>query len=228
MVIPIYNEVDSLESLVREVTAAAQDLRDDWELVLVDDGSDDGSASWLKANNFPNVRVIRFRENRGQSTALLAGMRASRFDVVATLDGDLQNDPKDLRLLLDHLEHADMVCGHRQNRQDTPWRRFVSRRANEIRSSLTGDGVSDTGCSLKVFTGEVADKISFYHGAHRFMPALAQLEGFRVTEVPVSHRPRVAGTTKYGNWNRLRATIPDLVGFLWMKSRYSTYEAEEL
>lgn len=121
-----------------------------------------------------------------------------------------------------------MVVGARVKRQDTLWRRWVSRVANRIRSRLTGDGVSDTGCSLKVMTGQVADRMLFFRGAHRFMPALAQLEGFRVAEVPVNHRARAMGQTKYGNWQRLKATVPDLLGFLWLRSRYAEFLAREM
>jgi glycosyltransferase involved in cell wall biosynthesis len=228
VVVPIYNEAANLAALVDEVQQAVGGLGLDWELILVDDGSRDDTAQALPALCGSQVRGIRLEQNSGQSTALLVGLRASRYDTVATMDGDLQNDPKDLPNLLRHLEGADMVCGQRQRRRDTPWRRVVSRVANRLRSSLTGDGISDTGCSLKVMTGAVADQMVFFRGAHRFMPALAQLEGFRVAEVPVSHRPRAAGQTKYGNWQRLKATVPDLLGFLWLKSRYAEYRAEEV
>lgn len=228
MVVPVYNEAESLTRLVTEVGLALDGLAGEWELVLVDDGSDDDTPRQLRELCSEKVRAVRLERNAGQSTALLVGFRASRFDTVATMDGDGQNDPADLALLLDRLPLADMICGVRTRRQDTPWRRLVSRVANRVRSSLTGDGVSDTGCSLKVMKAEVVDHMPFFKGAHRFMPALAQLEGYRVAEVPVSHRPRGAGTTKYGNWQRLRATVPDLLGFLWLKSRYSQYSAGEL
>lgn len=225
---PVYNEQDNVESLVQEIRDVAGSLECPWELVLVDDGSSDQTAARLTPLLSTEVRAIRLAQNRGQSTALLVGLRASRYDIVATIDGDLQNDPGDLPRLMALLAEADMVCGIRSKRQDTAWRRLVSRGANKIRSRLTGDGVSDTGCSLKVMTGQVADTMYFYHGAHRFMPALAQLNGFRVTETPVAHRARGSGQTKYGSWGRLKATVPDLLGFLWLKSRYPRFVAEEL
>ncbi len=228
MVVPVYNEAENLSTLALEVRLALSNLREEWELILVDDGSSDHTPGELAGLLDDQVRGIRLERNSGQSTALLVGLRASRFDTVATLDGDGQNDPRDLHLLLQKLGSADMVCGVRQNRQDTTWRRLVSRGANRLRSYLTGDGVSDTGCSLKVMTGEVADRLLFFQGAHRFMPALAQLEGYRVAEVPVSHRARALGQTKYGSWQRLKATVPDLLGFLWLKSRYSEYRASEV
>ena len=228
VVAPIYNEQDNVEALVREISEVCGSLGGDWELVLVDDGSRDETATRLGPLLSPRIRAVRLAHNRGQSTALLVGLRASRYDVVATIDGDLQNDPRDLPRLIALLGEADMVCGIRRKRQDSTWRRLVSRGANRLRSRLTGDGITDTGCSLKVMTGLVADTLPFFHGAHRFMPALAQLNGFRVTETAVSHRPRVQGETKYGSWGRLKATLPDLLGFLWLKSRYPRYVAEEM
>lgn len=228
MVAPVYNEEDNVGNLVREIRDVALTLDCAWELVLVDDGSTDDTPARLRSLLTAEVRAVRLAQNRGQSTALLVGLRASRYDVVATIDGDLQNDPADLPRLMALLGQADMVCGIRSKRQDTAWRRLVSRGANRIRSRLTGDGISDTGCSLKVMTGQVVDTLPFYHGAHRFMPALAQLHGFRVAETPVSHRARGSGQTKYGSWGRLKATVPDLLGFLWLKSRYPRFVAEEI
>ena len=228
VIAPVFNEEGNVETLIREVCEMASELDCPWELVLVDDGSRDATPERMRALLSTNVRAICLRENRGQSTALMVGLRSSRFDTVATMDGDLQNDPRDLPRLMSMLGEADMVCGIRRQRQDSPWRRLVSRAANRLRSRLTGDGITDTGCSLKIMTGQVADTMLFFHGAHRFMPALAQLNGFRVTETPVAHRPRVQGETKYGSWGRLKATLPDLIGFLWLKSRYARFDAEEI
>lgn len=228
VVVPLYNERENIGPLIQEVTQALEGLEMEWELILVDDGSTDDSGMLLQSLAKTRVRVLRLRENRGQSIAMEVGLRSIRYDLVATLDGDLQNDPRDLREMLSALDHADLVCGIRQGRQDGPWRLLVSRLANRIRSGLTEDGVSDTGCTLKVFRAEVADRLYFFKGAHRFMPALARMEGFRVAEIPVSHRARVAGVTKYGSLDRLRATVPDLLGFLWLKSRFSSFDAEEI
>ncbi len=228
VVVPLYNEVDNIVALVHEVTEAVGSLNMEWELLLVDDGSTDSSAELLRELSTSRVRVLRLRENRGQSVAMEVGLRAARYSLVATLDGDLQNDPRDLQLMLPLLREADMVCGVRTGRKDGHWRLLISRAANRIRSGLTGDGVSDTGCTLKLFRAEVADRLYFFKGAHRFMPALARMEGFRVTEIPVSHRARVAGVTKYGSLGRLRVTVPDLLGFLWLKSRFSSFEVDEV
>lgn len=228
IVIPVYNEAENLHDLVRQVSEAAHELGMDWELILVDDASNDESSDIFESIVSSNVRVLQLTKNRGQSTATEIGFKSARYDTFATLDGDLQNDPKDLKLLLEKLPGADLVCGHRQNRQDNAWRRFVSRSANRIRQRFTGDTVSDTGCSLKVFRASVVDQILFFHGCHRFFPALAEMEGFRVTEVPVSHHPRTKGVTKYGSLDRLKATLPDLLAMIWLKSRLKFSEAREV
>lgn len=228
LVVPVFNEAPCLHRLVEEVSQALSNLQWDWELILVDDGSDDNSRLRLLELCSNKVRAISLERNSGQSAALMVGFRAARFDIVATMDGDGQNNPADLFLLLEGLQSADMVCGIRQHRQDNTWRRLVSRVANSLRSKLTGDGIKDTGCSLKVMTAAVIDNMPFFQGAHRFMPALAKLEGYRVSEVLVSHRARAAGQTKYRSLQRLKATIPDLFGFLWLKSRHIEYSAREI
>jgi glycosyltransferase involved in cell wall biosynthesis len=228
IVIPVFNEEANLAPLVEQVSQAVTPLGLPWELILVDDGSRDGTPEAIRQLCSDNVRGLRLSRNSGQSTALLAGLRVARYNTLASMDGDLQNDPADLPRLMSMLEGADLVCGIRQKRQDSSWIRLVSRVANRIRSHFTGDGVTDTGCSLKVMTAQVAENILWFRGAHRFLPALAQLAGYRVAEVAVSHRPRHSGKTNYGNWMRLKATVPDLIGFMWLKSRYAEYAAEEI
>lgn len=228
IVIPVYNELLNLEQLILEVSEAGDSLGIDWELVLVDDGSTDGSTEFLKERVSDKIRVLAFAYNSGQSAAMEAGMRCARYDKIATLDGDLQNDPKDIALLLPLLDRADMVCGIRAKRRDSAWRVYISKLANAVRRKITDDGVTDTGCTLKVFRTEVADQLYFFKGAHRFMPAFARMAGYHIEETAVSHRARVAGETKYTWHRRLRDTLPDLVGFLWMKSRYNRFEVHEL
>lgn len=230
IVIPVYNELLNLEQLIEECSSAADELGIPWELVLVDDGSTDGSQDFLKekVDEHDNLRVLAFAFNSGQSAAMEAGMRAASYDKIATLDGDLQNDPSDIALLLPLLEEADMACGIRAKRRDSAFRVYISKFANSVRRKITDDGVTDTGCTLKVFRTEVADQLYFFKGAHRFMPAFARMAGYTVAETAVSHRARVAGETKYTWHRRLRDTIPDLFGFLWMKSRYNRYEVHEL
>ena len=228
IVVPVYNERENLEQLIEEVCGAGESLGIEWELILVDDGSSDGSQDFLKNKASERVRILCFAFNSGQSAAMEAGMRSAAYDKIATLDGDLQNDPKDIKLLLPLMKEADMACGIRAKRRDSAWRVTISKFANAIRRKITEDGVSDTGCSLKVFRTEVADQLYFFKGAHRFMPAFARVAGYRVAETAVSHRPRTAGTTKYTWWRRLLDTVPDLAGFLWMKSRYNRFEVHEL
>lgn len=228
IVVPVYNELLNLEQLILEVSEAGDSFGIEWELILVDDGSSDGSQDYLKNVAHDRVRVLAFVANAGQSAAMEAGMRSARYDKIATLDGDLQNDPKDIALLLPLLEHADMACGIRAKRRDSAWRVFISKLANRVRRMITDDGVTDTGCTLKVFRTEVADQLYFFRGAHRFMPAFARMAGYSVAETAVSHRARTAGETKYTWHKRLRDTLPDLAGFLWMKSRYNRFEVHEL
>ena len=229
VVIPAYNEEPNLEACYRELASVAPDLTGTLEIVFVDDGSTDGTPAVLGAlaQADPRVRVIRFRRNAGQTAALAAGFRAARGDVVVTMDADLQNDPRDIPRLLAALDAFDAACGWRVDRRD-PWtKRVASRVANAVRRRLTGDGVHDTGCTLKAFRREAVQGLHLYRGMHRFLPALLRLEGFRVTEVPVRHRPRRAGHSKYGNWGRLWAGLADLWAVRWMARRRLDYEIEE-
>jgi len=229
VVIPAFNEEANVEACHRELVGVLLELGRSFEIVFVDDGSTDGTFARLAAvaEADSRVRVIRFRRNAGQTAALDAGFRAARGDVVVTMDADLQNDPSDIGRLLTALDSHDAVCGWRVNRRD-PWtKRAASRVANAVRQRLTGDGVHDTGCTLKAFRREALDHLRLYRGMHRFLPALLRLEGFRVTEVPVTHRPRRAGSSKYGNWGRLWHGLADLWVVRWMASRRLSYEIEE-
>jgi len=216
VVIPLYNEVDNVDLLQAEVAAALEGRN--YELLLVDDGSTDGTAERVKA--VAGLRLLRFAKNAGQSAAMIAGMRAARGPVVVLLDGDLQNDPADVPLLLKELERgADLVCGYRANRQDTWVKKMTSRIANAVRSRFVGDGVRDTGCTLKAMRRECVDALIPFKGVHRFIPALVKNAGYRVVEIPVGHRARKFGVSKYGLGNRaLRATM-DMLGVRWLISR---------
>lgn len=229
IVIPAYNEEPNVEACCREVVDAVAGLHRTFEVIFIDDGSTDATfavlAGLVRAD--PRVRVIRLRRNAGQTAALDAGFRAARGEVVVTMDADLQNDPRDIARLLPALETYDAACGWRVSRQD-PWtKRIASRVANAARQRLTRDGVHDTGCTLKAFRREAVLRLRLYRGMHRFLPALLLLEGFRVTEVPVGHRPRRAGQSKYGNWSRLWTGLSDLWAVRWMARRRLTYEIEE-
>ena len=221
VVVPVFEEEDNLEPLVREIDAALGGL--DYELVLVDDGSRDASRAALEGllPVWPRLRVLLHDRNYGQSAALLTGFAAARAAIVATLDGDLQNDPADVPRLLALLEQGwDVVSGVRAKRQDSFVRRASSRVANAVRRGLLDDGISDVGCSLKVYRVGFLRRLPPFRGMHRFLPALARLEGARITEAPVGHRPRRHGVSKYGIGNRLWRGIADLVGVWWLKHRW--------
>ncbi|MBI2467906.1 MAG: glycosyltransferase family 2 protein [Candidatus Rokubacteria bacterium] len=229
VVIPAYNEEPNAEACYRELREVLAGLGRPYEIIFVDDGSTDGTFRVLAglAEADARLRVIRFRRNAGQTAALAAGFRAARGDLVVTMDADLQNDPRDIPLLLERLAGHDAVCGWRVRRQD-PWaKRVGSRVANSVRRRLTGDGVHDTGCMLKAFRRAALDRLTLYRGMHRFLPALLRLEGCRVTEVAVRHRPRRAGQSKYGNWSRLWGGLADLWAVRWMARRRLDYEIAE-
>jgi glycosyltransferase involved in cell wall biosynthesis len=229
VVIPAFNEEPNVEACYRELVEALEPLGQPFEMIVVDDGSTDRTPEILRtlAAADPRLRLVRFRRNAGQTAALAAGFRAARGPVVVTMDADLQNDPRDIPALLTALESADAACGWRVDRRD-PWtKRIASRIANRVRRRMTGDGVHDTGCTLKAFRRTALDGLKLYRGMHRFLPALLLLEGFRVVEVPVRHRPRRAGVSKYGNWSRLWGGLADLWAVRWMARRRLGYEVEE-
>jgi len=229
VVIPAYNERTNVEPCYHELVGVLEAYGQPFEVLFVDDGSTDGTDVALRelAAKDPRARVLRFRRNAGQTAALHAGFRSARGAVVVTMDADLQNDPHDIPKLLAALPGRDAVCGWRVDRRD-PWtKRIASRIANRVRDRFTRDGVHDTGCTLKVFRREAVQNLHLYRGMHRFLPALLQMEGMRVTEVPVSHRPRRSGVSKYGNWGRLWAGLADLFAVRWMARRRLEYEVEE-
>jgi len=229
VVVPVYDEVDSLDVLHRELDAATAGVPGGVEIIFVDDGSADGSRERLRAIALADerVRVLALDRNHGQSTALEAGFRAARGVVTATLDADLQNDPADLPRLLALLDRADVVNGIRERRRDTWFRRLCSRVANGFRNRMTGESVTDVGCSLRVMRTAFLRRVKLHRGMHRFLPTLLRMEGARVIEVPVSHRPRRAGASKSGSLDRLAAGIVDVFGVRWMQSRNETYRVDE-
>ena len=222
LVIPVFNEEESLEILAAEIREALGPTGRSYEVLYVDDGSKDRSpeilARLLAAD--PRVRVLRQRRNAGQSAAFDAGFRAARGEFVVTLDADLQNDPSDIPRLLAAMDRADVVCGVRANRRDTWVRRASSRIANGVRNRLTHDHVTDTGCSLKAFRTRFLGRLPMFHGMHRFLPTLLKMEGARVVEIPVNHRPRRYGVAKYGIGNRLFRALADLFAVRWMQKRW--------
>ncbi|MCB1119172.1 MAG: glycosyltransferase, partial [Chlamydiia bacterium] len=174
------------------------------------------------------LRVIQFDRNYGQSAAFDSGFQAAKGEFVITLDGDRQNDPQDIPKLLKHTEEADLICGERMKRKDSWWKCFVSKVANAIRSRFCNDGVPDTGCSLKIYRRSCLQQLKLYQGMHRFLPALFQIEGFTVKSVPVTHRKREKGRTKYNIFNRSLNTIIDMFAVRWMRKRHLNYKIKKL
>ena len=224
-VVPAYNEVECLPTLLAELSAALETTARTWEMLLVDDGSTDGTGEAMAAAaaREPRIRVLRLEKNAGQSAALAAGLVRARGDVVVTLDADLQNDPGDIPVLLAALAGADVVSGVRGQRNDSWIRLASSRVANATRRAVIGDRITDIGCSLKAYRREALLDLPMFVGVHRFLPALCAFRGARVVEVPVRHRARTLGRSKYGMGNRLWRGLHDLVGVSWLKRRLVRY-----
>jgi glycosyltransferase involved in cell wall biosynthesis len=229
LVVPAYNERDNLAPLLAEIGAALQGRS--YEVIVVDDGSTDGSFEALRVlrQRYPQLRVIRFERNAGQTAAFAAGFRAARAPTVVTLDADLQNDPADIPKLVDTLERdgATAVAGYRANRRDSPWKRLQSLIANGVRNRLNGEVIRDIGCSLKAFRTDAVRSLPLFTGLHRFLPTLIKMQGGTVTEVPVGHRPRKHGVTKYGMWNRVFRSLADAFAVRWMQRRALRYRVKE-
>jgi len=224
VIVPLYNEEENVPILQAELRAALRAV--DHEFIFVDDGSADRTVERIEAA--PNLRVIRFEKNAGQSAAIYAGLQAARGAILVLIDGDLQNDPADIPKLVGEVSRgADLVCGYRAQRRDTRVKRVTSRIANAVRSRYTKDGVRDTGCTLKAMRRECVPALVPFKGMHRFIPALIKDAGYRLVEIPVNHRPRRFGQTKYGLGNRaVRATI-DMFGVRWLLSRRLNYKIRE-
>lgn len=224
VVVPLFNEEESVPILQSELTAALAGL--DYEIIFVDDGSSDQTVARIALG--PGIRVLRFEKNAGQSAALYAGLHSARGATAVLIDGDLQNDPADIpRLLAEIGRGADLVCGYRAQRKDTLVKRVTSRVANFVRSRFTKDGVRDTGCTLKAMRRECIGALLPFKGMHRFIPALVKGAGYRLVEIPVNHRPRKFGQSKYGLGNRaIRATV-DMFGVRWLLSRQLSYKVRD-
>ena len=225
VVVPVKNEAANVAPLIAEIHDALAGLRD-FEVIYVDDGSADGTSAALAAARaeYPRLRVIRHARCCGQSTAIHTGVEAARFPWIATLDGDGQNDPQDIRVLLEVLastgsQGGTLIAGHRVQRHDSWLRKLSSRIANSVRGRLLGDHTPDTGCGLKMFSRDLFLALPFFDHMHRFLPALAIRHGGEIMSVPVSHRPRHAGRSKYGLHDRLWVGIVDLFGVMWLQHR---------
>lgn len=225
VVIPVHNEAENIAAVSEEIAAALGD-EIAYELIFVDDGSIDDSLAELRAarRRHPTLRIVRHTARSGQSAAIRSGVKAAAAPWIVTLDGDGQNDPADIRPLVELAwqQAADgpvLVAGLRRKRQDSWSRRLATQVANGIRQALLKDGCTDTGCSLKVFRRDAFLDLPYFNGMHRFLPALFQMYRHRCHYRPVNHRPRRHGATKYTNWRRALIGIADLRGVLWLKRR---------
>lgn len=221
LVIPIKDEEENVRELIEEIEPIMESLKEKWELICIDDGSTDRSLLILKelCKQKPFLRVLSFTQNFGQSAAFATGFQKARGELIITLDGDRQNDPADIPKLAQAILDCDLVVGWRVNRKDTLQKKMISRISNWIRSRLCRDGMHDTGCSLKIYRKEALSSIKMYTGMHRFLPALFKIEGFKIKEMPVNHRQREKGKTKYRFFNRSLGPIVDMLVVQWMRRR---------
>ena len=229
VILPVHDEAQNLPILWKEVAEVLPALASSAEVIFVDDGSTDGSAEIIRdlARQDSRIRLLRFEKNAGLSAAFHAGFQAARGRIVATLDSDLQNDPRDLLALVARLDGADAAVGMRLIRHDSLLKRVSSRVGNGVRRTVTGDPVQDSACSLRVMKRECLSAVPPYTGMHRFIPSLLKMAGFRVVEVPVHHRPRKFGRSKYGVGNRALTAFVDLLAVRWMMGRRLRYRIAE-
>ncbi len=228
-IIPCHNEEGNLRELIKAIRETVESLNLPYEVVITDDCSTDKSWEILKefGATDPRIRALRFAYNCGQSAAQWAGMKAARGKYLVTLDADLQNNPKDFPKFLEGLKSYDCVCGTRvasRSEGDNFVKVVSSRIANWVRNKLSGENISDAGCCYRAFKRECIQDLKFFKGMHRFMPTLFKMEGFTVTEIPISSNPRFAGQGHYGVWNRLFASFYDLLAVRWMKKRMFKYK----
>lgn len=233
VVAPVFNEEDNLETLTNEIVAAISPLKRSFEILYVDDKSTDGSLAVMRRlkQNTPQIRILRHGINSGESASSLTGMAKARGKVIITIDADLQNDPADIPLLLEHLtEEVAAVCGVRRKREDDWVKRISSKTANAFRNTVTGDRIADAGCTYRAIRRDALRDIPVFNGLHRFLPTLLRLQGFHVVEVLVNHRPRIAGVSKYGVGNRAWRGIVDCLAMRWFRKRSVSalrFEGEE-
>lgn len=236
VVIPVFNEEENLPVLFDEVCRAAARTEQSWELFFVDDASTDDSLRVMRDLSAAqeNVHYLAFAKNCGQSGAFSAGFAAANGEFVVTMDADLQNDPADIPAMLALIRESaadaaplDMVIGWRAKRKDTLAKRLASKFGNAVRNKLSHETVHDTGCSLKIMRASMAKRIPMFTGMHRFLPTLMKFQGAKVAEIKVNHRPRMHGVSKYGIWDRAKATFFDLLAIRWMRTRYINYSIKE-
>lgn len=218
VVVPLYNEEGNVKELHRQIKEACEKIGRPFEIIFIDDGSKDGTVS--DCEGLSPLKLIKFRKNFGQTAAFDAGFKAAQGELVVTMDGDLQNDPADIPLLLEELKNGyDIVSGWRAKRKDPLWMKIFSRSANLLRKILIQDKIHDSGCSLKVYKKECLQDIDLFGEMHRFIPAILEMEGYKVGEVKVSHHPRIHGKTKY-NWKKGLKGFVDMVS-VWFWRKYA-------
>jgi len=228
IIVPLYNEEENLTRVEKELVAYIEIATKKTAVLFVNDGSTDNSQSLIEAicKRNKDFSFISFKENRGLSTALKAGFDHVESPITGYIDSDLQTDPKDFNLLLEHLGPYDLVTGVRNDRKDKFLKSMSSKIANGIRRAFTRDGMDDTGCPLKVIKTDYAKRIPMFRGLHRFLPAMILLQDGKIIQVPVKHFQRTGGTSNFGIWNRLFGPLMDCFAYLWMKRKYITYEIE--
>lgn len=229
VVIPVYNEEENLPILIPKLMEVLEGIGKPYEMIFVDDGSTDRSRPFLKqkASQHPQIHVLGFKKNCGETAAGAAGLKEARGEIIVTIDADLQNDPKDIPRMLEYLKDYDMVTGWREKREDSWVKRITSKIANAIRNRLSGETIQDSGCTFRAYQRECLKNLKLFKGMHRFMPTLVKMEGFRVIEIPIAHHPREFGVSKYTTWNRMIRAFIDLLAVKWMRSRHIRYEIEE-
>lgn len=215
VVVPLMNEEENIKYLIKEVDDALKNI--DYELILVDDGSVDNTVDEIKKHMNEKTKLVVLNRNYGQTSAMAAGIEIATGDIIATIDGDLQNDPHDIPMMIEKLnENVDVVAGIREKRKDEPFRKLLSKIANKIIRKITGVKITDYGCTLKVFKKDVAKNLQLYGELHRFIPILAKMYGAKIIEVPVKHNERKFGKSKYG-FNRVFKVISDLMYLVFMQ-----------
>lgn len=229
VIVPIYNEEENIERVEKELVEYLKIAIKKTNYLLVNDGSTDNSQELIEAICHRNTEFsyIQFKKNCGLSAAIKAGFDYCNTDLVGYIDADLQTSPADFNLLLEHIESHELVTGVRSNRQDSFVKNISSTIANVIRRAFTHDGMDDTGCPLKIIKTSYAKKIPMFKGLHRFLPAMILLQNGSIKQIPVQHFPRIAGTAKYGLWNRLFGPLIDCFAYLWMKKKYINYQVSK-
>lgn len=230
IVVPVNNEAENLPVLMSEISTVISKLEGTAETIFIDDGSTDDSFAVMNRlkRKYHGLRIIKLDHCYGQTAALDAGFRQAVGDIIITMDADLQNDPADIPRLLEYYPRYDVITGCRRARQDNLAKRLSSKTANFVRNRLTWENIRDTGCSLKIYKAEYVKRLKLFHGLHRFLPTLCKLEGARVIEVEVAHRPRRFGRTHYGIMNRAFRALKDALAVRWMGQRNLKYRVERI